>query len=197
MSSLRADAFGRPEIRLADPSALAISRNWTRPAETPILGVAARLRMRIFFSRFALLLVCVAADFAAAQGQKGTGTSISRYRGSDRLLAWATVWGDADRKGIYTCEEWKRYATRMFNDADRNRDGYVDAQEFKAIQAADPMFKEADLAYFDDNRDGRLSRGEFVDKPNPFFAHYDRKGTCRVTLDDITEAENPGQSRAR
>jgi hypothetical protein len=53
---------------------------------------------------------------------------------------------------------------------------------------ADAIFKDADPGYFDNNRDGRLSRGEFVDKPNPLFARYDKKGTCRVTLDDIANA---------
>jgi hypothetical protein len=56
----------------------------------------------------------------------------------------------------------------------------------------------ADLGYFDDDRDGRLSRGEFVDKPNPLFARYDKKGTCRVTLDDIANAsEKTSKSRTR
>lgn len=58
------------------------------------------------------------------------------------------------------------------------------------------MFKDADLGYLDDNRDGRMSLSEFVDKPNPFFARYDKKGTCRVTLDDIAAAlEKSGSGR--
>jgi hypothetical protein len=35
---------------------------------------------------------------------------------------------------------------------------------------AHAIFKDAGPGYFDNNRDGRLSRGEFVDKPNPLFA---------------------------
>jgi hypothetical protein len=114
-------------------------------------------------------------------------------------VTWAAIWGDTKREGVYTCEEWKQYATKVFNDADRNRDGYVDvdAQEFEAIRKADRMFRDADLAYFDDNRDGRLSRAEFVNKPNPFFARYDKKGTCRVTLDDISNVANAGDKPAR
>jgi hypothetical protein len=68
----------------------------------------------------------------------------------------------------------------------------------EAIRKAHAMFKDADLGYFDDNRDGRLSRGEFVDKPNPLFARYDKKGTCRVTLDDIANAsEKSSKGRMR
>jgi hypothetical protein len=122
---------------------------------------------------------------------------MTRYPGFDRFLAWATVWGNMKGEGVYTCEEWKRYATGLFNDADRNRDGYVDAQEFETIRKADAMLADSDLAYFDDNRDGRLSRSEFVDKPNPFFTHYDRKGTCRVTLDDISDADDVTKGKPR
>jgi len=160
--------------------------------------------MRAFASACALLLLCFcfAPGLAAGQGRKGADASpLTRYPGFDRFLAWATVWGNVKGEGVYTCEEWKRYATGLFNDADRNHDGYVDAQEFDAIRQRDPILKEADLGYFDDNRDGRLSRSEFVDKPNPFFAHYDKKGTCKVTLDDISDAdaakEKPRAGRAR
>jgi hypothetical protein len=143
-------------------------------------------------------LLALSADVALAQSQAASGTATARRsKGLDALVAWATVWGDVGRTGVYTCEEWKRYATQLFKNADKNHDGYVDAQEFKAIQQADLMLKNADLAYFDDNRDGRLSRSEFVDKPNQFFATFDRKGECRVTLDNITEAATPAAEKAR
>ncbi len=54
------------------------------------------------------------------------------------------------------------------------------------------MFKDADLGYFDDNRDGRVSRGKFVDKPNPLFARYDKKvpAELRSTISP-TRPKNP------
>lgn len=144
--------------------------------------------MIIRISSCVLLASLTGASFASAQSAAGSDTATSRRaRGNDSLVAWATTWGDIGRTGVYTCDEWKRYATRLFNEADKNRDGFVDAQEFKSIQQADLMLKSADLAYFDDNRDGRLSRSEFVDKPNQFFARYDKKGECRVTLDNIAD----------
>ena len=45
--------------------------------------------------------------------------------------------------------------------------------------------KDADFAYFDDNHDGRVSRDEFVRKPNPLFARYDRNGDCRITPEEL------------
>jgi hypothetical protein len=66
------------------------------------------------------------------------------------------------------------------------------------IRKSHPVFKGADLGYFHDNRAGRMSLSEFVDKPNPLFARYDKKGTCRVTLDDIAAVlEKSGSGRGR
>jgi len=115
------------------------------------------------------LAVCTGITPASAQGAA-----------EDPFVQSAALW-DADHNGTYTCDEWKQYASRIFNLADRNHDGYVDATEFKTIRSAAPMFKEADVAYFDDNHDGRVSREEFVSKPNPLFARYDSNGDCKVT----------------
>jgi hypothetical protein len=151
--------------------------------------------MKARIAALSLVLLCGATWFVAAQERK---SSVSpRSYGSDPFVSWAAIWGDPKHEGIYTCEEWRQYATRVFNEADRNHDGYVDAQEFEAIRKADPMFKDADIGYFDDNRDGRVSRNEFVDKPNPLFARYDKKGTCRVTLDDIVDAVSATEKSKR
>ena len=144
--------------------------------------------MRNAFWTILLMSAAIGAAIAQQTNPGETSTAASRARGYDPLLTWASVWGDQERQGVYTCDEWKRYATKLFDQADRSRDGFLDAKEFEAIRKADPMFKDADIGYFDDNRDGKVSRAEFVNKPNPFFAQYDRKGTCRVTLDDVMAA---------
>jgi hypothetical protein len=124
----------------------------------------------------------------AAAGGIGIGIGIkaasAQSAAEDPFVQSAALW-DADHNGTYTCDEWKQYANRIFNLADRNHDGYVDATEFKTIRGAAPMFKEADIAYFDDNHDGRVSRQEFVGKPNPLFARYDRNGDCKVTPQEL------------
>jgi len=156
-------------------------------------------------SRKARGLACVVAFLVSAAwsvaGQERKSSTSAWNPSSDPFVAWAAIWGDPKHEGVYTCEQWKAYATGVFNAADSNRDGYLDAKEFEGIRNAAPMFRNADLAYFDDNRDGRLSRSEFVDKPNPFFARYDRKGTCRVTLDDLSDEpatkQKPGAQRTR
>jgi EF hand len=149
---------------------------------------------------FCTILLMVAAIGVAAAQQSKPGeptTAASRARGYDPYLTWASVWGNREGRGVYTCEEWKRYVAKLFDQADRNRDGFLDAKEFEAIRKADPMYKDADVAYFDDNRDGRVSRAEFVNQQNPFFARYDKKGTCRVTIDEIMDQANAAAPRGR
>ncbi|MEJ0069237.1 MAG: hypothetical protein WDO24_11500 [Pseudomonadota bacterium] len=93
--------------------------------------------------------------------------------GKDVLLSAAPAW-DLDHDGIYTCDEWKQYARRLFNMAASTHDGFIGRQEFEVVRRADAIFADADFDDFDANRDGRLSESEFVDKPSPFFARYDR-----------------------
>ena len=78
---------------------------------------------------------------------------------------------------------------------DRHHDGFVDASEFRTIQQAAPMFKRGlDLAYFDENRDGRASRDEFVNKPNPLFARYDKNHDCKVTSQELKDPSGAQQA---
>ena len=147
--------------------------------------------MRILVTLALALAICD-ARIAAAQGLSSSSTLISR---NDPLIAWASIWGDLRGTGVYTCEEWKHYAAKLFKDADKNRDGFLDPQEFKTIQLADKILKNADFAYFDDNRDGRVSRAEFIEKPNPLFARYDYKNECKVSLDSIVNG--PGSKSGK
>jgi Ca2+-binding EF-hand superfamily protein len=98
---------------------------------------------------------------------------------------WQGSRWDADHDGVLTCGEWKQYADRLFTLADKNGDGVLDEKEFQQIGNVEPVFSGADMAYFDDNNDKRISRGEFVDKPSPPFARYDANRDCRVTQEEI------------
>lgn len=140
--------------------------------------------MKIMVSGCAVLALWAGIGPGAAQDQATTSAPAAA---SDPLVAWARIWGDTKGKGVFTCEEWKQYAAKLFNQADRNHDGYLDVKEFEYVRKADPMLKDAEFAYFDDHRHGRVSRSEFTDKPNPLFTSYDAKGTCKVRLEDIAK----------
>jgi Ca2+-binding EF-hand superfamily protein len=47
---------------------------------------------------------------------------------------------------------------------------------------------DADFGYFDENQDSKITRKEFVEKPNAFILRFDRNGDCRVTADEIKAA---------
>ncbi|WP_172804537.1 EF-hand domain-containing protein [Afipia sp. GAS231] len=109
----------------------------------------------------------------------------------DGLLKNGPPTWDANRDGVYTCEEWKSFADRLFTSADRNRDGKLDPAEFATVQKADATLADADFGYFDENQDGKITRKEFVDKPNAFILRFDRNSDCRVTGDEIRAAAAP------
>jgi hypothetical protein len=96
------------------------------------------------------------------------------------------IW-DANHDGVFTCDEWKVFADRIFNSADRNHDGKLDPSEFATVQKADSALAEADFGYFDENQDGKITRKEFVEKPSAFILRFDRNGDCRVTAAEIKE----------
>jgi hypothetical protein len=97
------------------------------------------------------------------------------------------IW-DADRDGVYTCDEWKSHLDRIFTLADRNRDGNLDPSEFATVRRADTTLADADFGYFDENQDGKITRKEFVGKPSAFIMRFDRNGDCRVTPDELRAA---------
>jgi Ca2+-binding EF-hand superfamily protein len=106
------------------------------------------------------------------------------------LKSGPPVW-DTNRDGVFTCDEWKSFADRIFTSADRNRDGHLDPSEFATVQKADTMLAEADFGYFDENQDGKITRKEFVEKPSAFIVRFDRNSDCRVTADEIRAANAP------
>jgi hypothetical protein len=103
----------------------------------------------------------------------------------DALLSNGPPVWDANHDGVYTCDEWKKHADRLFTSADRNHDGKLDPSEFEIIRKADATLADSDFGYFDENQDGKITRQEFVDKPNAFILRFDRNGDCRVTPDEL------------
>ncbi len=109
---------------------------------------------------------------------------------TDRVFLIAAGSWDSNRDNIVTCEEWKAYAAELFNGADANRDDMVDASEWPRIVAVDRMFVTADTKYYDANGDGKVARGEFIDKPNPAFTLMDSAKTCSLSGAQIAGARS-------
>jgi Ca2+-binding EF-hand superfamily protein len=139
-------------------------------------------------------LLCTTAPFALAQSDTPDQKSHRAQPGKDPAIA-AEGW-DANHDGVYTCDEWKSYLGRMFDRADRNHDGVLTAAEFETVRRASSELADADFGYFDENQDGKVTRSEFVGKPNEFILQHDKNGDCRVTPDELkdtgTEQKPPG-----
>ncbi len=56
--------------------------------------------------------------------------------------------------------------------------------------SVDRLFVTADLQYYDANGDGKVTRSEFVDKPNPAFVLMDKSGTCKLDGSQIASARS-------
>jgi hypothetical protein len=120
----------------------------------------------------------------------GVSLALAQPAQDGMLKSGPPVW-DANHDGVYTCDEWKSFADRIFTSADRNHDGHLDRSEFVAVQKADAALADADFDYFDENQDGKIMRKEFVDKPSVFILRFDRNGDCRVTGDEIKAGVTP------
>jgi hypothetical protein len=128
--------------------------------------------------------VCVSAALLTILAGCG-GSSIPD---TDRMFLSAAGNWDRNRDGIVTCDEWKAYAGELFDAADANHDGFVDRTEYATIVATDRMFQTVEFGYYDANGDGKLARTEFVDKPNRAFALLDKGNTCRLDASQVAGA---------
>jgi hypothetical protein len=107
---------------------------------------------------------------------------------TDRVFLSAAGNWDRNHDGIVTCDEWKAYAGELFDAADINHDGFVDRTEYATIANTDRMFQTVEFSYYDADGDGKLSRTEFVDKPNRAFVLLDKGNTCRLDSSQVAGA---------
>ena len=110
----------------------------------------------------------------------------------DRTFLLAAGNWDRNKDGVVTCDEWKAYATELFDGADAGRKGFVTPDEWKRIVAIDRMFDVADFKYYDRNGDGKVDRAEFVDRPNRAFELADRDKNCQMTAVELSGARAAG-----
>ena len=137
-----------------------------------------------------VLVTCLTIALLATAGPLALAQSAPPPAQDGLLRSGPPTW-DANRDGVFTCDEWKGFADRIFTLADRNRDGKLDKTEFATVQKADVALADADFGYFDENHDGKIARKEFVDKPSAFIMRFDRNNDCRVTGDEIRATTAP------
>ncbi len=106
----------------------------------------------------------------------------------DRIFVSAAGSWDLNKDSVVTCEEWKTYAGELFDSADGNRDGFVEEAEYAKIVSTDRMFQTVGFSYYDANGDGKISRSEFVDKPNRAFVLLDQTKQCQLSATQVAGA---------
>jgi hypothetical protein len=103
------------------------------------------------------------------------------------FLSAAGSW-DTNRDGVVTCDEWKQYATELYNGADGNGDGTLDRTEYVKIINTDRMFQTVEFGYYDTDKDGKLTRAEFVERPNRAFVLLDKNNECKLIASQVAGA---------
>jgi hypothetical protein len=156
-------------------------------------GGAVGLRTGIFTGSGHVLTAAVSLLVALLQSgcSSGQGSPLDKASLIDREFVIAAVTWDLNKDGNVTCDEWKRYVTSLFRDADANHDGYLTREEYAALSRQDRLFETAGFKYWDANGDGRISLSEMVDKPNPAFTLLDKNHDCVLTPDEQVQSSGP------
>ncbi len=82
---------------------------------------------------------------------------------------------DANRDGKVSKAEFLAASDGRFDDMDFNKDGYLDQSDFEAHRAACEAGKIlcGPMARLDTNKDGKVSKAEFMNGPRPMFERMD------------------------
>lgn len=99
---------------------------------------------------------------------------------------------DANGDGLISLEEFKASRAQQFGRMDRNGDGVVAKSDFGRILQMRPQIGErldAMITAADANRDGRVTRAEFLAAPTPMFGRAD------VNRDGVVDKAELAQAR--
>ncbi|MGA8170988.1 MAG: hypothetical protein WB816_09190, partial [Methylocystis sp.] len=137
----------------------------------------------------------LAVALIAASCSPSLAPSASAQQADEPLIATAREWGG--QHGVYTCDQWRAYVTRMYRLGDPRHRGYIEAKDFEIIKKASPVFQTATFDYFDMSGKGRVTQKEFIEFESPFFARFDRRHTCQVTSEDLRAANAPAAAQTQ
>ena len=137
--------------------------------------------------RAAHLTICLAAAGLAAGCASSSGPDIPDI---DKSFLRGISSYDQNRDGVVTCEEWRSETAGLFTKANKSGSGQLTEGEFGDLATTDRTFLVASFKYYDANRDGKIDKKEFVERPNPAFAYADQDKDCRLTAPEQITARN-------
>jgi EF-hand domain pair len=154
-------------------------------------GNSAKTTLQLIISRLRTAAVLLGLPFAFA----GCATTPPGGDGIEGTFVRAAATWDLNHDGEVTCDEWRKYAASVFQEADRNHDGRLTPDEFVRLQSIDHLFDIADFKYYDVNKQGFVTLSEFVERPNPAFQKLDKENTCVLKSYQLRAATMPQQKR--
>lgn len=101
----------------------------------------------------------------------------------------AGTW-DRNRDGQVTCVEWQAYVVELVASADKSKDGTLSEEEFAELVRIDRLFATAGFAYWDTNKDGKVTKEEMMERPNPAFTVLDRDTDCVLSPAELLAARS-------
>jgi len=107
---------------------------------------------------------------------------------------------DTNRDGAVTRDEYRAARAHAFARLDRNGDGYLDHRDSAGRRPAGRRAGEriGELREeLDANRDGRISKHEFVNGALPGFDRLDTDGNGELDADEIATAQQRARSARR
>lgn len=97
---------------------------------------------------------------------------------------------DLNRDGVVTRAELITWRTANFTRFDRNQDGVLSDADIPGFVRMTPMAGQFEMlkAQFDVNRDGKVTRDEFVNRPTTLFDLADANHDNQLTKAEIDAA---------
>ena len=135
--------------------------------------------------KIALLMACsLSASACFAQGVAGRTDRFSEM--------------DTDADGSITRAEFIASRGAMFEKRDRNSDGYLDKADVgkRAARRGGERIDQM-LEHLDVDKDGRVSRDEFVSADTPLFTRADQDSNGILDAAEIDKAKAAVQSKMR
>lgn len=118
---------------------------------------------------------------------------------SDRIFLMAAATWDRNHDGQVTCGEWQAYVVELITTADKSKDGALSVEEFAKVVQTDRLFSSAGFDYWDTNKDGKVTKSEMMEHPNPAFTVLDRDTDCVLSPTELLAARSlqsaPSQGR--
>ena len=139
------------------------------------------------FTVVALLLGCAPLGSSPMGGGPGPGPNVSD---TDRIFLMAAGTWDRNHDGRVTCGEWQAYVIELVANADKSKDGALSEEEFTKLVQTDRLFATAGFAYWDTNKDGKVTRAEMLEHPNPAFTLLDRDTDCVLSPIELSAARS-------